>query len=81
MRSKLFTLYKRDFFKGMVVAVITAIMTFLVDALQSGAVVDLTLLKRVGIAALIGFLSYLLKNLFTNSQGQILTPDPKPPTA
>jgi hypothetical protein len=76
-KAKLFMLNARDFFKGLVLAVITAIITFLANELQIGSSVDLSLLKRMGIAAVIAFLSYLVKNLLTNSKGDILTPEPK----
>jgi hypothetical protein len=76
-KAKLFMLNTRDFFKGLVLAVITAVITFLANELQIGSSVDLTLLKRMGIAAAIAFLSYLVKNLLTNSKGEILTPEPK----
>jgi len=77
MRPKFLTLSRRDFFKGLVIAILTAIITFLTDALASGMSLDLQLLGKVGLAAAIAFLSYLLKNLFTNSQGEMLTPEPK----
>ena len=76
-KAKLFMLNARDFLKGLVVAVITAILTFLVNELQAGSSVDVDLFKRMGIAAVISFLSYLLKNLFTNSKGEMLTAEPK----
>ena len=75
MKSKLFNLNRRDFFKGLVVAILTAIITFLTDILQSGVVIDIDVLKRVAVASVIGFLSYILKNMLTNSEGQILTPE------
>jgi hypothetical protein len=76
-KAKLFMLNTRDFFKGLVLAIITAVITFLANELQIGSSVDLTLFKRMGIAAVIAFLSYLVKNLLTNSKGEILTPEPK----
>lgn len=77
MRSKLFWLNARDFLKGLFLAVITAVITFLISELQSGASIDVTLFKRIGITALIAFLSYLVKNFLTNSKGEILTAEPK----
>jgi hypothetical protein len=77
LKAKLFMLNARDFFKGLILAVITAVITFFANELQIGSSVDLSLFKRMGIAAIIAFLSYLVKNLLTNSKGEILTPEPK----
>ena len=74
--SKLWNLNTRDFIKGLIVAVITAVVTFLTNALTAGATIDIALLKKVGMAAVIGFLSYLLKNLLTNSKDEVLTKEP-----
>jgi len=76
-KAKLFNLNVKDFFKGLIMAIITAVITFLANELQIGSSVDLTLLKRMGIAAVIAFLSYLVKNMLTNSNDELLTPEPK----
>lgn len=73
--SKFLKLSLKDFVKGLVVAVLTAILTFLQNELVAGSVVDLQLLKRVGVSAAIAFLAYLIKNLFTNNNDEILKPD------
>jgi hypothetical protein len=78
MKAKLFTLNKKDFWKGLILAVITAIITFLTNELQSGTTINLELFKRVGLTSLIAFLSYLVKNLFTNSSDQFATSETKP---
>lgn len=75
MKAKFLTLDRRDFFKGLIIAVLTAIGTFLANELQAGSTIDLALLKRIGISALIAFIAYLTKNLFTNSKDEILTPE------
>lgn len=75
--SKFFTLSTRDLIKGAVVAVLTGIMTFLVEQLKADTAIDLLLLKQVGISGLIAFLAYLIKNLVTNSNDEILKPDKK----
>lgn len=77
MKAKLFSLHARDVIKGMILAVITAAITFLINELQAGSTIDIALLKRVGISALIGFLSYILKNFLTNSKDEFITPEPK----
>jgi uncharacterized membrane protein YvlD (DUF360 family) len=73
MKAKFLSLNTRDFIKGLFLAIITAVITFLANELQIGSSVDITLFKRMGIAAVIAFLSYLVKNLFTNSKDQLLT--------
>ncbi len=73
MKSNFFTLNARDFFKGLVVALITAVITFLYEAIAAGKPLDLALFKSVGMIALSAGLAYVLKNLGTNSQGQMLT--------
>lgn len=74
-RSKLFRLGARDFFKGLVVAILTAIIAFLYEAIAAHFTIDLQMLKTVGLVTLAATLSYLLKNLTTNNAGELLTPD------
>ncbi len=76
VKSKLFSINYRDLFKGAIIAVITAVLTFIIDSLQSGVQIDVSLFKKMGIAAAIAFFSYLLKNLFTNSQDEFATTEP-----
>jgi len=75
MRSKFFALNLRDLFKGLVLAVLTAVITFAYDAIQSGTLFEPGVLKKVGMVALAALLAYLLKNFLTNTQGEILTPE------
>ena len=75
MKSKYLTLRQRDLIKGLVLALITGVITFLTNELQAGTAIDAALFKRIGMAALIAFLSYLVKNLFTNNRDQLFTPD------
>ena len=72
MKSRFFNLNTKDFIKGLIVAILTGVLTFLNNALISYHIVDMQLIKQTGIAALIGFLSYIIKNLFTNSKDEIL---------
>jgi VIT1/CCC1 family predicted Fe2+/Mn2+ transporter len=73
MGSSFLNLNWADFGKGLIVAVITAILTFAYETLQAGTLFAPGSLKTVGIIALTAMISYLLKNLFTNSTGQFLT--------
>lgn len=74
-RSKFLRLSKRDFFRGMIVAVLTATGTYLTVELQSGSAVDAEMFKRVGLSGLIALMAYLIKNLFTNTNDELLTTD------
>jgi len=76
-KAKLFMLNAKDFFKGLIFAVITAVLTFIINELQIGSSIDIALLKRIGIASLIAFFSYILKNVLTNSKDEFLTSEPK----
>ena len=67
MKGKFLTLNRKDFLKGLVIAVLTGVGTALT--------VPNPTLKSVGIASLVGLISYLAKNLFTNSKDEILKPE------
>lgn len=71
--SKFLKLNVRDFVKGLIVAILTGILTFLTDALARGEQINIDFLKRVGLSAAIAFIAYLIKNIFTNSTDKILT--------
>ncbi len=75
MKSKYLRLHAGDFIKGLVLAMITAVITFLTNELAANSTIDAALFKRIGVTAAIAFLSYLVKNLFTNNRDQLLTPD------
>ena len=77
MKARLFSLNVWDFFKGLILAVITAIITFITNELSAGSEFNTATFKRIGIAAVIAFLSYLIKNAFTNSNDQFATPEIK----
>jgi len=61
----------RDLINGLVVAFLTASLTGLVQILDSGVLPSLAELKSAGIAGVVASLAYLLKNLVTNSQGEM----------
>ena len=65
----------QDFIKGIIVAGLVAVLGSLQTILEAGALPSgaewLTIGKMAGAA----IISYLLKNLFTNSQGQIAKPE------
>ena len=71
MKSDFLNLNWKDFVKGLLVAVLTAVITYLYGVIGTG---DFTAIdwKMVGSTALIAALAYLSKNLFTNSEGEPL---------
>ena len=75
MKSLFFTLNKVDFIKGLVIAVLTAIITVVYTTIQS--VVFSFDWKAISIAALSAALAYITKNLLTNSNDEFLKKDPK----
>jgi hypothetical protein len=77
MRSTFLSLNLRDFFKGLILAILAALITWAYEAIQSGSLFGPGSLKAAGMVALAAILAYLTKNLFTNTQGEILTPEPK----
>lgn len=74
MNSSFFTLNTRDFVKGLFIAVITAVITVVYTTIQTGT---LTFdWKVISTTALSAALAYIMKNLFTNSNDQLLKKDP-----
>jgi hypothetical protein len=76
MRSFFLRLSKNDLFKGFVVAFIAAVGTVLIPMLDAGTLPDLAVLKASVVTGLTAGLAYLLKNLLTNSNGEILKKEP-----
>ena len=75
MNSPYLSLNSRDFVKGLIVAIITAVITMLYTSIQAG---DFVLdWKAIGMTALSSGLAYIMKNLLTNSNDQILVKETK----
>jgi len=72
MKSNFGTLNWADLGKGALVAVLTAVFATVLSLLQAGTLFDKASLTLIGSAALTAFLAYLTKNLFTNSQNQLM---------
>jgi hypothetical protein len=69
MQSTLFTLNTADFVKGLLMAVLSTVITIVYQTIEAGSLVfDWT---AIGTMALTSALAYIMKNLFTNSQGQL----------
>ena len=66
--SKLFSLNLNDWLKGLVVAIISAVLTLLIQQLQTG---NIDWKDVAGVGAIAG-MSYILKNLATSDEGKLL---------
>jgi VIT1/CCC1 family predicted Fe2+/Mn2+ transporter len=72
MKSKFLNLDVKDAVNGFIVAFLSAALTGIVTTLDSGVLPNVAELKQAGVIGLTAGLSYLLKNLVTNSKGDIL---------
>jgi len=72
MRSNFLSLNSRDFLKGLIVIVICTFVTGFYQLVANGGVVNWITLKPVVIAVLGAAVSYLTKNLLTNSDGEFM---------
>jgi hypothetical protein len=70
MNSTFLNLNSSDFIKGLVVAVITAVITIIHTTLETGSLAFDW--KLIGTTALTSAVAYIMKNLFTNSTGKLL---------
>lgn len=75
-KSKFFSLKKDDFLKGLILAVLLAVLTSATQMLKTGGIEGINL-SEILTAALIGFGGYLTKNLATNSDDKILKKEKK----
>jgi hypothetical protein len=75
MNSSLFKLNLVDFTKGLLIAVLTSIITLLYSSIEVGT---LTFdWKLIGTTALTSALAYIMKNFLTNSEGKFFKKDTK----
>jgi hypothetical protein len=74
--SNFLTLNLRDALNGFVVAFLAAALTALVEYLNKGDLPTGENLKAIAIIGLTAGVSYVVKNLFSNSNGEILKPEP-----
>lgn len=75
--SSLLKINIRDLVKGFFVAVLTVIVSGLSTSLNTGHLPTETELKSLALIGLSAGGAYLLKNLFTNSNDQLLKKEPK----
>ena len=76
MKSKFFTLDWKDLSRGLLIAFLTAVLTGVINILDTGALFSWATVKPVLIAGISAALSYLLKCLATNSQDQMFKREP-----
>ena len=76
MKSKFLALDWKDFSRGLLIAFLAAILTGIINILDTGAVFTWITIKPVLIAGISAALSYLLKCLATNSQDQMFKREP-----
>jgi hypothetical protein len=70
MSSTYLSLNKKDFIKGLVMAVLTAVISVVYTSIESGFL-EFNV-KSIVIAALSAALAYIMKNALTNSDDQFL---------
>jgi hypothetical protein len=72
MRSKFLRLNSRDFIKGLIVVMFCTFITGLYQLIANEGVINWITIKPVVIAAIGSGISYLTKNLLTNSKGEFM---------
>lgn len=70
--SGLFTLNLRDAINGFVIAFLTAFLSAVVVALNTGLFPSLVDLKAFAMIGITAGVSYITKNLFSNNKGELL---------
>jgi hypothetical protein len=75
MNSTLFNLNSTDFLKGLIMAVLTTVITVVYQTVEAGSLVFDW--KAIGTMALTSALAYIMKNLFTNSTGKLFAKEQK----
>jgi hypothetical protein len=71
MKSKFLTLDVRDFIQGLIIVIFCTFITGFYQLIANGGVINHETMKPVIIAAIGSGVSYLTKNLLTNSKGQL----------
>jgi hypothetical protein len=72
MRSKFLRLNSDDFIKGLIVVIFCTFLTGFYQLIANGGVINWITIKPVIIAAIGSGVSYLTKNLLTNSKGEFM---------
>ncbi len=74
-QSKFLGVNLGDLGKSLLVAFFTSFVTVLYASLESGTLPNLSTLKVAAITGLTGAVGYLVKNVFTNSNGDFAAKD------
>jgi putative exporter of polyketide antibiotics len=69
MNSTFLNLNSTDFLKGLIMAVLSTVITVVYQTVEAGSLVFDW--KAIGTMALTTAIAYIMKNLFTNSTGQL----------
>ena len=69
MNTQIGDLSLKDWLKGLVMAVITAVLSLVYQLLTSSQAIDY---KQIGVVALTAALAYILKQLGTDENGNVL---------
>jgi hypothetical protein len=75
MNSTFLNLNSSDFIKGLIMAVLTTVITVIYQTVEAGSLVFDW--KAIGTMALTSALAYIMKNLFTNSTGKLFAKEQK----
>jgi hypothetical protein len=73
MNSPFLNLNSTDFLKGLIMAVLSSVITVVYQTVELGSLVFDW--KAIGTMALTTALAYIMKNLFTNSTGKLFGKD------
>jgi hypothetical protein len=72
MKSKFLRLNRYDFIQGLIVVIFCTFLTGFYQLIANGGIINWQTVKPVVIAAIGSGVSYLTKNLLTNSKGQFM---------
>jgi hypothetical protein len=75
MQSTFLNLNTTDFIKGLIITVLSSIITVIYQTVEAGSLVFDW--KSIGTIALTSGLAYIMKNLFTNSTGKLFAAESK----
>jgi hypothetical protein len=72
MKSKFLRLNRHDFIQGLIIVIFCTLLTGFYQLIANGGTINWQTVKPVVIAAIGSGVSYLTKNLLTNSKGQFM---------
>ncbi len=76
MNKKLFSVGVQDAIKGLIVAFLSAFLATIYQWISNGGFPTAAQFKQAGIVGISSAVAYLLKNYFSNSQGQFAKAEP-----